>query len=125
MKSYLIPSGVQTQLLDGTFSTTNVLAFGIGSSGTTTNRRNFVGLLTKFHHFTIMIAVNSNTSDGAIWNVLVDTVIANQSVTIDQATGVFIDETNVDTVAASSFTAYLYTEGDNTCFSRGISMHFS
>jgi len=63
--------------------------------------------------FTMNIATNSNSIDGAMFSFSKSGVAQNSNVVIDQATGLFQDITNTDSIAISeNLNAFVYAQGN-------------
>ena len=77
-------------------------------NGDEENRMNLVPITSTFSFMSVHVDVNNNTADGATCRFLTSPdsmttqVFGNQIVTVDQASGSFVDITNQDTVIAIS-----------------------
>lgn len=93
-------------------------------TGNEGNRSTVVARGGTFRNYIVELSVNNNTVDGATIRLRVNSGNGNQIVTVDQATGVFQDITNTDTVAIQDRISNLYTQGNNSISSRGVGVEF-
>jgi len=75
-------------------------------------REIFVGFNFSMRNFLQRLSSNSNTIDGATIRHRVGGAPANLIVTVDQATGSFIDNTNTDVVVSGDNLSFQYLQGD-------------
>jgi len=60
----------------------------------------------------LFISANNNTIDGATLRARLNLAFANQILTVDQATGNFIDITNIDLITTADGCGARYDQGD-------------
>jgi len=70
--------------------------------------------------WSILVQSNQNTMDGAVFTVQLNGTNDNLTLVIDQATGRFLDNTNVTVQPVLIAIRYQYVQGDNTCSMRSI-----
>jgi len=69
----------------------------------------FAGTMSRYCHD---VQSNSNTIDGAQFELEVNDVVVNEVVVIDQATGFFQDITNTDTYLLGDNSNWIYRQGN-------------
>jgi len=92
------------------------------------NRQNMLILPTTLRNYMVFCSLNNNTVDGASVRIRVsDDQFAtssdgNQILTLDQATGIFQDTTNIDVFAIFDSVNMQYLQGDNNAQFRAITI---
>jgi len=71
------------------------------------------------------ISANNNTIDGATLRARLNLGFANQIITFDQATGNFIDITNIDLVTNADGCGARYDQGDNNLILNNLGIRFA
>lgn len=75
-------------------------------------REIFIPINMTIRNFLQVLSSNSNTIDGATIRHRVAGAPANLIVTVDQATGTFIDTTNQDVILQGDRVSFQYLQGD-------------
>jgi len=120
-----INSAVVGQIGNQSFAINNVNGwfskFTDASTSSETGRSWVVPQAANLTLFIVNISANGNTVDGATWGTRTNQANANQTVTIDQATGFFQDITNSDPLVAADICCFQYRgiDGASSCRSAG------